>query len=203
VQNPSCAVARRPPPQETLGDLRLPSGKPFGLPDPEYPHSRAGCPSAPWSLGILPTETEANPEGCQRVAGGRSGQRGERPPEKRVGWLSTPERGARPNEATIGWLKSLGPQSKCLGSISGTHGRRVPAQFSGVTPISIPRGSNESGTPPGCKTPPAPLPGGRRPKKPSATSGYRLANPSGCLRKPPYRPGRTAAVSRVLQTDSQ
>jgi hypothetical protein len=147
--------------------------------------------------------SEANPEGCQRVAGGRSGQRGERPPEKRVGWLSTPERGARPNEATIGWLKSLGPQSKCLGSISGTHGRRVPAQFSGVTPISIPRGSNESGTPPGCKTPPAPLPGGRRPKKPSATSGYRLANPSGCLRKPPYRPGRTAAVSRVLQTDSQ
>ena len=31
VQSLSCAVARRSPPQKTLGDLRLPSGKPFGL----------------------------------------------------------------------------------------------------------------------------------------------------------------------------
>jgi hypothetical protein len=50
---------------------------------------------------------------------------------------------------------------------------------SGATPISSPRASNESGTPPGCRSYPAPWPGGRRPKKPSATSGYRLANPSG------------------------
>ena len=32
--------------------------------------------SAPWSLDTLPTEPEANPEGWQRVAGGRSGQGG-------------------------------------------------------------------------------------------------------------------------------
>jgi hypothetical protein len=43
-------------PQETLGDVRLPFGKPFGLPDPECPHSKAGCPSAPWSVDILPIE---------------------------------------------------------------------------------------------------------------------------------------------------
>ena len=31
VQDRSHAATRRSPPQETLGDLRLPSGKPFGL----------------------------------------------------------------------------------------------------------------------------------------------------------------------------
>ena len=67
-------------PQITHGDFRLPSGKPFGLPDPECPHSRALSPTS-WSADILPTQMEANPEGCQTVAGGRSGQRGERPPE--------------------------------------------------------------------------------------------------------------------------
>jgi hypothetical protein len=41
-----------------------------------------------------PTTPPANPKGWQRVAGGRSGQRGERPPENRVGWSST-RRGAR------------------------------------------------------------------------------------------------------------
>jgi hypothetical protein len=46
---------------------------------------------------------------------------------------------------------------------------------SGATPTSSTCPSGESGTPPGCRTSPAPLPGGRRPKKPSATSGYRLA----------------------------
>jgi hypothetical protein len=130
--------------------------------------------------------TCANPEGWQRVAGGRSGAKGERPPEKRVGWSRTPDRGARPNQATIGRPYSQSRlarsyHSKCLGSIRGTHVRKVPASISGATPISSTRGSNESGTPPGCRSYPAPWPGGRRPKKPSATSGYRLANPSGCL----------------------
>ena len=46
---------------------------------------------------------------------------------------------------------------------------------SGATPISSRCPSGESGTPPGCRTSPAPLPGGRRPKKPPATSGYCLA----------------------------
>jgi hypothetical protein len=128
----------------------------------------------------------ANPEGWERVAGGRSGQKGERPPEKRVGWSSTPVKGARPNQATIGRPCSQSrlahsSLSKYLGSMRGTHVRGVPAQISGATPISSTRGSNESGTPPGCRSYPAPWPGGRRPKKPSATSGYRLANPSGCL----------------------
>ena len=44
-----------------------------------------------------------------------------------------------------------------------------------ATPISSTLGRYESGTPPGCGALPAPLPGGRRPEKPSATSGYRLA----------------------------
>jgi hypothetical protein len=42
-------------------------------------------------LETLPTETEANPQGWQMVAGGRSGPGGGRPPESRVGWPSTPE----------------------------------------------------------------------------------------------------------------
>jgi hypothetical protein len=46
---------------------------------------------------------------------------------------------------------------------------------SGAMPTSGMCPSGESGTPPRCRTSPAPLPGGRRPKKPSATSGYRLA----------------------------
>src|ERR1035441_2556174 len=41
VQGLTCAVARRSPPQETLGDFRLPSGKPSGLPDPECSNSSA------------------------------------------------------------------------------------------------------------------------------------------------------------------
>jgi hypothetical protein len=81
-------------------------------------HTPGLFPTPSWSADILPTRMEANPEGCQTVAGGRSGQRGERPPEKRVGWLSTPERGARPNQATIGWQSHLArrPHSKYLGS---------------------------------------------------------------------------------------
>jgi len=44
-----------------------------------------------------------------------------------------------------------------------------------ATPTASTCPSGESGSPPGCRTSPAPLPGGRHPKKPSATSGYRLA----------------------------
>src|ERR1039458_981847 len=36
----------------------------------------ARFPACRWSLDILPTELEANPEGWQMVAGGRSGQGG-------------------------------------------------------------------------------------------------------------------------------
>ena len=86
--------------------------------------------------------------------------------------------------------------------MSGTRVRRVPAQISGAKPISSTRGSNESGTPPGCRSYPAPWPGGRRPKKPSATPGYRLANPSGCLIQNVQTPGIADATPLGMSTRS-
>jgi hypothetical protein len=107
---------------------------------------------------------EASPQGWQRVRGGRSGQRG-KDHRKRIGWSSTPERGCQTQ-----------PRDGIMALHSELLGPQLSQQEigSGATPVSSPRGSNESGTPPGCRPSPVPLPGGRRPEKPSATSGYRL-----------------------------
>jgi len=48
---------------------------------------------------------QANPQGWQRVAGGRLGQRGN-DHRKGVGWASTPERGARHSHLTAAPLTS-------------------------------------------------------------------------------------------------
>jgi len=53
-------------------------------------------PQCGFPLLLWRRKAEANPEGWQRVAGGRSGQEGERPPET-VSWFCAPRRGARPN----------------------------------------------------------------------------------------------------------
>ena len=89
--------------------------QPCGLTDPECPNSRA------------------NPQGWQRVAGGRSGQRGERPPEDRVGWSSTPAGVPEP----------------------GRRDRR--------NHLARSLHSNESGTPSGVRQPSHTLSGGRSP----------------------------------------
>src|SRR5271169_2585381 len=76
------------------------------------------------------------------------------------------------------------PPEKGVGLSSTPEGRQIE-----------PRRNSHSGTPPGCKTSPAPLPGGRRPNKPSATSGYRLAIPSGCLIQNFHTPVRFPSTS--------
>jgi hypothetical protein len=106
---------------------------------------------------------EANPQGWQKVAGGRSGQ-GERPPERRQ-MFQHPGEGCQTQTRDHGMAPQCGlldPQFSHLVS-GGT-----------ATPISSPHGRDESGTPQGCGSFPAPLPGGRLLGKPSATSGYRL-----------------------------
>jgi hypothetical protein len=113
----------------------------------------------------FPHPWKDNPEGCQRVAGGRSGKRGN-DHRSGVAWSSTPERGARPNRFAT-------PRP---GTPGHPDSRRVNGP--GPKPKWSPHGSNKSGTPPGCGTSPAPPTGGRRPEKPSATFGYRL-QPSG------------------------
>jgi hypothetical protein len=80
--------------------------------------------------------------------------KGERPPEDRVGWSSTP----------------AGCQS--LGDVTAATWR-VPTRFSGATPISSRLGSDESGTPSGvqgfscavARRSPAP----KKPRRPPAT----------------------------------
>src|ERR1039457_2500509 len=67
--------------------------------------------------------------------------------------------------------------------IGRTHGRRVPAQFYGATPNSSRLNSDGLAPHPGCRTTATSLPGGRRPEKPPATSGYPLAT----LRVDPFR----------------
>jgi hypothetical protein len=84
-----------------------------------------------------------NPEGCQRVAGGRSGQRG--------------------NDHRKSASDGLAPR------------RGVPAQFSGATPISNPRGSNDSGTLSGVQNPSCAV--ARRSPSPKTLGDLRL--PSG------------------------
>jgi hypothetical protein len=144
------------------------------------PCAEAAC-ILPPAFGYCPQNSveEANPQGWQRVAGGRSGQRGN-DHRKGARWFSTPERGARLNHLTREPRSTPGhlarnSHNQHLGSTSGTHGQAVTAQSSGTLPISSMRGRKESGTPPGCRAFCTPLPGGRRPGKPSATSGYRLA----------------------------
>jgi hypothetical protein len=110
----------------------------------------------------FPHPWKDNPEGCQRVAGGRSGKRGN-DHRNSASEGPAPWRGARRSYQTT-------PRPRIPGHLNSW---RVTG--SGAMPISSPHGSNESGTPPGCRSSAAPLTGGRRPEKPSATSGYPLA----------------------------
>jgi hypothetical protein len=107
---------------------------------------------------------EANPQGWQRVAGGRSGQRGN-DHRKGIEWCSTPDRGARPNHLTTERFSTPGHLARSSHSKYLALGQRQ-SRARAATMSLAPR--------PVCGTSPAPLPGGRRPKKPSATSGYRL-----------------------------
>jgi hypothetical protein len=110
----------------------------------------------------FPHPWKDNPEGCQRVAGGRSGKRGNDHRDSASDGPA-PWRGARPNRFATARPRIPG------------HLNSWRVTGSGAMPISSPHSSNESGTPLGCRTSPAPLTGGCRPEEPSATSGYPLA----------------------------
>ena len=77
------------------------------------------------------------------------------------------------------------------GHLASPKARSAP----NAKPISSPRGSHESGTPSGCRTSPAPLSVGPRPKKPPATSRYHL-QPFNCLIQHVQTPAR-AVPSRL------
>src|ERR1035437_5009450 len=87
-----------------------------------------------WSLDILPTETEANPEGWQMVAGGRSGQGGERPPES-VSWVRAPRRGARSNPDVLPLWHPCRGAGHLLGRYPEVAALRKPPVTSGY-PLS-------------------------------------------------------------------
>src|ERR1019366_7291153 len=76
--------------------------------------------------------------------------------------------------------------------IGRTHGRRVPAQFYGATPNSSRLNSDGLAPHPGCRTSATSLPGGRRPEKPPATSGYPLAT----LRVDPFRMSKLQSLPK-------
>jgi len=101
------------------------------------------------------SDSRANPEGWQRVAGGRPRQRGERPPEKRVSWSSTPE-GCQTAGA---WTTTAASISVCVGEsgtpagvlvISGEIVRRSPPAKPSATsgyPLPTLRVERPSGLP--------------------------------------------------------
>ena len=102
-----------------------------------------------WSLDVLGrTDCRVNPEGCQKVAGGRLGQGG------------TTTGRPRPRIPHPGGVQELPFPDCCNLQVQSILSRR---------------GSGGSGTPPGCGTVPPNGPGGRRPTLPSATTGYLLA----------------------------
>jgi hypothetical protein len=105
---------------------------------------RLGLPLLLWrrlEFGHIPRSSvaEANPQGWQKVAGGRSGQRGERPPERRRKVLH-PGEGARRERVTT--ARACAP---------GSYGLRFTQKStgSGTRPTSSLCGSDESGTPAG------------------------------------------------------
>jgi hypothetical protein len=123
---------------------------------------------------------EANPQRCQRVAGGRPGQRGNDHRETAFesehpgGGARTSETGAQqPRDSGTALNLTRKPHSKCLGSISETHGRRVRAQLVRATPMSRRLRSDEAGTPAGVQNIPCPVarrsPAPERTRRPPAT----------------------------------
>ena len=90
------------------------------LPPHPEPQSGAGVPPAsttrkrqarrlPLGFGHYPQNSprEANPQGWQKVAGGRSGQGGN-DHRKDARWSRTPERGARRKEVFTAWPHTVG-----------------------------------------------------------------------------------------------
>ena len=97
----------------------------------------------------FPHPWKDNPEGCQRVAGGRSGKRGN-DHRNSASEGPSPWRGARRSYQTT-------PRPRIPGHLISW---RVTG--SGAMPISSPHGSNESGTQPEVATP-------KNPRRPPAT----------------------------------
>jgi hypothetical protein len=131
---------------------------------------------------LLNSLAEANPQGCQKVAGGRPGQRGNDHRETAFesehpgGGARTSETGCQqPRDGGTALDLTRKPHSKYLGSISETHGWRVPAQIVGATPISRRLPSDEAGTPAGVQNIPCPVarrsPAPERTRRPPATLG--------------------------------
>ena len=106
----------------------------------------AGLIPSPWGEGLefghspRTLLAEANPQGWETVAGGRSGQKGN-DRRKTASDGRAPRRGARSWETCP--QQPPGPQSSQQ-VIRGTHVRRVPAQFSAATPISSRLGSDRA-----------------------------------------------------------
>jgi hypothetical protein len=108
---------------------------------------RVRTPCAPWRLDILPTETESNPEGCQKVAGGRSGQMGN---DHRITASDgrAPRRGARPQRYDL---------NRHVTTAQPFALEQRQSRAAAVTSLA-PR--------PGCRTSSTSLPGGHRPTPP-------------------------------------
>ena len=81
-----------------------------------------------------------NPQGCQRIAGGRRGLRGRRPPGNRAGDVLHPGRGARPasKPARVGQGSTLA-SLRCARFPTPSSGDRSPLPLNVASPASCRR----------------------------------------------------------------